>query len=258
LADDGMQGDEFDEQGSSEPDCPPPPVCEEGAPEWMVTFGDMMSLLVCFFVILISFSSMDVIKYRSLVGSLKSAFGSQSAIASKVITGQATAISLGSSHDGSKSLTDENLEEELVASVQKEGMTGSATIARTDRGLVLRVRENVAFEPGSAIIREESFQFLDKVARICRLFDRKVYVEGHTDNIPIHSDEFPSNWELSSVRASAIVRYMLDQHHIMPEKFVASGLASTVPIRSNTTANGREVNRRVEFIFSGRPSVEAF
>ncbi len=256
MADDGLE--ELPEGGSPEPDCPPPPVCEEGAPEWMVTFGDMMSLLVCFFVILISFSTMDVIKYRSLVGSLKSAFGSQTAIASKVITAQTTAISLGAQHAGNKSMTDSQLEDELVSSVQKEGMTGSATLARTDRGLVLRVRENIAFTPGSAEIREESFAFLDRIANVCRLFDRKVYVEGHTDNIPINTEDFPSNWELSSMRASSIVRYMLDRHHLMPEKFVASGLASTVPIQSNSSARGRSVNRRVEFIFSGRPSVEAF
>jgi chemotaxis protein MotB len=252
MADDGFEEDLQEEQSGE--DAPPEEECPAGAPLWMVTFGDMMSLLVCFFVILISFSNMDVIKYRSLVGSLRSAFGSQSAIVSSVITGQISAVSLGESHDGAKSMTEEDLENELVSSVEKEGFTGDATIHRTDRGIVLRVRENIAFSPGSADIQAESFKFLDKVAKVCRLFNRKIYIEGHTDNIPMQSEDFPSNWELSSVRASAIVRYMLDVHHLMPEKFVASGFASTVPIASNMTIHGRATNRRVEFIFSGRPS----
>jgi chemotaxis protein MotB len=219
----------------------------------MVTFGDMMSLLLCFFVILLSFSSMDVVRYRSLVGSLKSAFGSRDAIASKVITGKTTAISLGENQPGQKSMTEEELEHELTAAVETEGMTGEATLHRTDRGLVLRVRSSVVFAAGSAEILPQSMRLLQRVAWVCRSFPRKVYVEGHTDNLPTRSSGFPSNWELSSARASAVVRHMLEMEHLPPEKFVASGFAATVPLATNLTPEGRAKNRRVEFVFSGRP-----
>ncbi|MCK4304450.1 MAG: OmpA family protein [Candidatus Eisenbacteria sp.] len=230
--------------------------CEAGAPKWVVTFGDMMSLLLCFFVILLSFSTMDVVRFRSLVGSLKSALGSKDAIAAKVITGKTTAVSLGENQPGRQSMAEEELEHELVTAVLKEGMTGEATLNRTDRGLVLRVRGNVLFETGSANILPQSMRLLRRVAWICRRFTRKVYIEGHTDNLPLRSEQYPSNWELSSARASAVVRYMLDMELLPPEKFVASGFAATVPIASNTTARGREKNRRVEFIFSGYPGDE--
>ena len=252
---DYQQEDMSDQPAGSDCRCPEPD-CETGAPKWMVTFGDMMSLLVCFFVILLSFSTMDVVKYRSLVGSLKSAFGSQSAIASKIITGQQTAISLGESQPGKKSMTEEELEHELVSAVENEGLTGEATLARTDRGIVLKVKGNILFEAGTAKLMPETLPFLQKVAWVCRGFDRKIYIEGHTDNLPTQSNDFGSNWELSSSRASTVVRYFTEVEHLAPEKFVACGYAATVPIASNSTVSGRIRNRRVEFVFSGHPGGE--
>ncbi len=257
MADDGFAQEEMGEGGAQPEESRPrqddPP---EGAPLWMVTFGDMMSLLLCFFVLIVSFSSMDVVRYRSLVGSLRSAFGSQNTIQSKAIQSQTTAISLGQNMPGNQSLTEEELENELVAAVEQEGLTGEATLNRTDRGIVLRVKGAVVFEQGGADLLPESMLLLAKVAQIARAFPRKIYVEGHTDNLPLRSDAFPSNWELSSARASAVVRYLTGMQHITPEKLVASGFAHTVPIANNTTAAGRAKNRRVEFVFSGRPGDE--
>lgn len=232
--------------------------CEEGAPAWMVTFGDMMSLLMCFFVLLISFSTMDVVKYRSLVGSLRSAFGSQHAIVTRITSGREATVSLGESQPGKTSLTDDELENELVAAVETEGMTGQATLHRTDRGIVLRVRRDILFEPGTATLLPDAMPLLKKVALVCRYFTRKIYIEGHTDNFPIRSERYLSNWELSSARASSVVRYLTDVELLAPEKFVASGLAATVPIATNATDKGRATNRRVEFIFSGRPGFEDY
>ncbi len=228
-------------------------ACEEGAPLWVVTFGDMMSLLLCFFVLIVSFSTMDVIKYRALVGSLRSAFGSQASVMIQILSGRSAPVGLGDAHPGNRSMTEEELEYELRAAVEEEGLTGEATLHYTDRGLVLRVRGHVLFDPGSAEIRAEAIPLLKKVAAVCRIFPRKVYVEGHTDNTPTRTDRFPSNWELSAARASAVVRYMLEVEHITPERFVASGYAETMPIATNRTAEGRAANRRVEFVFSRGP-----
>lgn len=254
MADDGFAQEEMSE-GGSQPEGANPPQDDppEGAPEWMVTFGDMMSLLLCFFVLIVSFSTMDVVRYRSLVGSLRSAFGSQNTIQSKAIQSKTTAISLGQNMPGNQSLTWEELENDLVTMVEKEGLTGEATLNRTDRGIVLRVKGTVVFETGGASLRPESLPLLAKVAAIARAFPRKIYIEGHTDNIPLRSEAYPSNWELSSSRASAVVRYLTDMQHITPEKLVASGFAHTIPIANNTTTAGRAKNRRVEFVFSGRP-----
>lgn len=254
MAEEGFAQEEMTEESSGEEEGKKAAEAEdEGAPAWMVTFADLMSLLLCFFVLIVSFSSMDVIRYRSLVGSLRSAFGSQNTIQSQAIQSQITAISLGQNLPGHQSLNWEELENELVAAVEEEGLTGEATLHRTDKGIVLRVRGTVMFEPGGTRILPESLPLLEKVAYIARAFPRTIYVEGHTDNIPLRSEEFPSNWELSSNRASAVVRYLTEVQHIAPEKLVASGFAHTVPIATNTTSAGRAQNRRVEFVFSGRP-----
>ncbi len=255
MADEAYQQEEVPEETTSGRDeCSgQEEECIKGAPGWVVTFGDMMSLLLCFFVLIISFSTMDVIKYRSLVGSLRSALGAQSAVAQKVIVGRQTAVNLGEHQPGRQSMTEEELENELVAAVEEEGMTGEATLHRTDRGVVLRVRQNVLFEPGSARILPESMPLLKKVAVVCRYFPRNVYVEGHTDAIPVSSEIYPTNWELSAARACAVVRFLLDMEHLPPEKFVASGLAATVPLSPSNSPEGRAKNRRVEFVFSGRP-----
>ena len=254
MAEEGYAQEEMTEASSGEEQGrKPAEEGDEGAPAWMVTFADLMSLLLCFFVLIVSFSSMDVIRYRSLVGSLRSAFGSQNTIQSRVIQSKTTAVSLGANLPGNQSLSWEEMENDLVAAVEEEGLTGEATLHRTDNGMVLRVRGTVMFEPGGTRILPESLSLLDKVAQVARSFPRAIYVEGHTDNIPLHSEAFPSNWELSSGRASAVVRYLTEIQHVAPEKLVASGFAHTVPLATNTTAAGRALNRRVEFVFSGRP-----
>jgi len=256
MAEEALGQEDTQEVTSGAEDACPEPECPAGAPAWMVTYGDMMTLLMCFFVLIVSFSTMDVIKYRSLVGSLQSAFGSKQAIATRVITGKTTAVNLGDNQPGRSSMTEDLLEHELTSAVEEEGLTGEATLHRTDRGLVLRVRGHILFDPGGVTIRPESLALLKKVGWIIRQFTRTVYVEGHTDNLPVSSDRYGSNWELSSLRASAVVRYLQETELLPPERFVASGLAATVPIASNSTSAGRAKNRRVEFVFSGRPGAD--
>ncbi len=240
------------EGGHPEPEDPP-----SSTPPWMVTYGDMMGLMLGFFVLLHSFSTMDVIKYRALVGSLKAAFGSQDRqTLAPVIPGREAMNPPGQRHAGEGALMEQELENKLVAAVQEEGLTGEATLVRTDRGIVLRVHDRIAFEQGSAELLPQSLPLLRKVALVCTVFPRKVYVEGHTDVIPVRSEIYASNWELSAARAGAAVRFLIAAESLPPEQFVASGLAATVPIASNTSEEGRALNRRVEFIFSGRPDAE--
>ncbi|MCK4414642.1 MAG: OmpA family protein [Candidatus Eisenbacteria sp.] len=223
---------------------------EEGTPLWMTTFADMMTLLLCFFVLIVSFSTMDVIKFRNMVGSLREAFGAVPSAAMDLIPGQISSLKLGEGLLGDESLTDEELEHELSSAVEQEGLTGDASLRRTDRGIVLSLRDQVLFEPGTAELRQSSLRLMRKVARVCRQFPRTVKVEGHTDNIPLQSSVFPSNWELSAARAGAVVRYLLQVEHNAPERFVVSGYAATAPIASNLRPEGRAENRRVEFVFS--------
>ncbi|MBM3316845.1 MAG: OmpA family protein [Candidatus Eisenbacteria bacterium] len=223
---------------------------EEGAPAWVVTYCDLMSLLLCFFVLIASFSTMDVIKYRSLVGSMRSALGAAPSIPSVVALGRTASISAGDGMTGRESVTDEMLEHKLTAAVAEEGLTGSSSLQRTDRGIALAVRDQVFFPPGSAELRPEALALLRKVAAVCRHFPRRVFVEGHTDNLPLRAGAFASNWELSTARATAVVRYLLEVEHIAPERFAACGYAGSEPVASHSTPEGRAENRRVAFVFS--------
>ncbi|MFH1142987.1 MAG: OmpA family protein [Candidatus Eisenbacteria bacterium] len=222
---------------------------EAGAPEWVVTFGDMMSLLLCFFVLIVSFSSMDVVKYRSLVGSMREAFGAVPASSYRLVPGQVSSVRLGDGLEGAESLTDDELEHELTAAVEKEGATGEAEMQWTDQGLVLTLRNHLLFDSGSADLRPEALPVLGRVAEVCRRFPRRVHVEGHTDNLP-PGGRYSSNWELSAARSGTVVRHLLEVGHIPPERFIASGYAATDPVASNLTPEGRAENRRVRFIFA--------
>jgi len=240
----GEPEDEFAAAGGAEEEA------EEGAPAWMVTFGDMMSLLVCFFVLIVSFSTMDVVKYRQLVGSMRQAFGATPAVQSTVVIGSPASIHAASGMQGEEALTDEMLEHELTDAIEAEGPKGQAALKRTERGLALTLNGESLFATGSAELESSAYPLLSRVAKAARFFPRQIYVEGHTDNVPLRGGFYLSNWELSAARACAIVRYLTDVEHIAPEKFVACGYAATMPVASNRTAAGRAQNRRVEFIFS--------
>jgi chemotaxis protein MotB len=244
-------GPEREAKVTHEPPREEPP--QEGVPEWMLTYGDMMSLMLCFFVLLAAFSTRDVIKYQTLAGSMRTAFGAASSIPNAIELADGGAIRLGDGRIGQTSFSEDMLERRLTAAVTQSGLTESAALQRTERGLALVLRDTVVFGPASAEVRPEALPLLGRIAEVCRYFPRRVYIDGHTDNLPLQPARYASNWELSSARASAIIRYMLDVEHIAPERFVACGYAGTMPIASNATPNGRVQNRRVEFIFSRGP-----
>ncbi|MGC1371344.1 MAG: OmpA family protein, partial [Candidatus Sulfotelmatobacter sp.] len=115
-------------------------------------------------------------------------------------------------------------------------------------GLVISLRDFGFFDSGSATIKPESLSALDRIASILSIRTYKLRIEGHTDNVPIHTAQMASNWELSTARASAIVRVLIMDHHFPPDRLSAAGYAEYHPIASNSTAQGRAQNRRVDIV----------
>ncbi|PIE68963.1 MAG: flagellar motor protein MotB [Deltaproteobacteria bacterium] len=226
-------------------------VCEEGLPAWLATFADLMSLLLTFFVLLLSFANMDIQKFQDMMGSVKDAFGVQ------LKRKQDTYIAFSPSkyeRDGIP-MNRENREVlglnlAMQSALQEdENLKKNVDLKPDDSGLLMRISSGVMFKPGSAVLTPEAAPVLDKVIAILtdRHFD--LVVRGHTDDTLVSSSHYPSNWELSSARAAAAVRYILEHSSISPFRIKAVGYADTRPLLPNTSNTNRKTNRRVEFYF---------
>jgi len=228
----------------------------KGAPGWMVTFGDMMSLLLTFFVLLLSYSTMDITKFTMMLKSIKVGFGMMSSTA--VV--QPNIPQFGDD-EGQRSETDEQsvyLAMRVEELVDQADISSAIELTREEAGILLRVRGQVMFEPGRAEIRSESYEFLRQAAGLLREFPHRVLVRGHTDDATLPTaSPFPSNWELSAARASAVVRALVAQGDLSPDRFAAVGYAHTRPLVANDTPEHRALNRRVEFILVNEESKRA-
>jgi len=244
----------------------------------MATFADLMSLMMCFFVLLLSFSEMDVQKYKQLAGSMKAAFGVQQEV-------EATSIPLGTSiiaqefspaqpeatvvNEVRQQTMDEmkqNLKveeaakaedkaEELKEMLKKEISEGLLEISTIEDQVIIRIQEKGSFESASAKVSPGFRGTLNKISNALNQVEGKIIVAGHTDNIPIQTYEFPSNWVLSAARAAAVADAMTREDQIDPNRVEIRAYGENKPIDSNDTAMGRAANRRVEIIVLGDQSV---
>lgn len=217
--------------------------CPPGAPVWMCTFADLMSLLMCFFILLLSFSVMDAKKYKQVAGSMKDAFGVQQG---KVATDSITGMEMISRAMPAVPL---NVQLRVAKSVREEIDDGTVEADYAPDGLTLRVKGTVAFDVGKARIKPEFKKLLDKLGKVVAEMDVMAAVSGHTDNTPLKKGQssYSSNWSLSAARAVAVVEYWSKKFKINPGRLSAVGYADGIPLASNDTPEGRSRNRRVEF-----------
>jgi chemotaxis protein MotB len=140
------------------------------------------------------------------------------------------------------------LQTELRDALRKEIALHEVALRRESDGLVISLKEFGFFDSGSAVLKPESHAALDRIASILSIRTYKLRIEGHTDNIPIHTAQLASNWELSTARATEIVRVLIVEHQFAPERLAVAGYAQYHPIASNLTAQGRAQNRRVDIV----------
>jgi len=219
---------------------------EEGAPAWVVTFGDMMSLLLTFFVLLLSFSEVDAVKYRALSESLREAFG--------IHRGQTV---FNNPKETEKRETREGTSGELFDSLKSiipQAFPGAMPNQRDGESTVVRVPGTLLFESGKATLKPDMVASLRTMADLLKSKPNVVLqVEGHTDDVPISTLQFASNWELSASRAIAVIRFFLDEG-IPADRLSAAGYSDSRPLVPNDGPENREVNRRVEFRFVEKTS----
>lgn len=226
----------------------------------MVTFSDMTTLLLTFFVLLFTFAQIDLVKFRMVLGSIKEAFGVQRVTEKGYFpTAENTPIQVFE-HQRLDSLIEMFYRQaRIYRELQKafQNVPG-VEILVSERGIVIRAEDKIFFDLGKADIKPEAYPFLDKMSEIIREFpEYKVGIEGHTCDLPIHNIRFPSNWELSAVRATTVLRYFVSKG-IEPKRLKAIGYADTKPLMPNTSEANRSKNRRVEFVFSVETEEQTF
>ncbi|UCD82646.1 MAG: OmpA family protein [Desulfobacterales bacterium] len=226
-------------------------VAEEGAPAWVVTFGDLMSLLLCFFVLMLSFSEMDRNKYRIVSGSLKNAFGIQrkkpifeSPKGQKMIAREFDqAIVLIKVQDVVDPILNE-LEDEF------QEFKGAVDVSVEQDQVTIRMMGEATFDTGQAMLKKEFVPLLLKIGEVLSKTRGEIIIAGHTDNVPLRGGPFKSNLGLSMARAGSVAEFLLKSTAIDPRRLSTMGFGEYRPLADNDTEQGRQKNRRVEIIVS--------
>ncbi len=231
---------------------------------WLVSYADFITLLFAFFVVLYASAQVDQRKIGRLAVAIQEAFRDLGVFPSANIphglieppTLEALQALEQLKHAPSPLETrqgdnDEDLkvlENELKQALAGEIATNAVSLHREIEGLVISLREFGFFDSGSAAIRSAAVPALNRIASILALRSCRLRIEGHTDDVPIHNDSMVSNWELSTARATELVRLLIIKYRISPERLSAAGYAQYHPIASNATAQGRAKNRRVDIV----------
>lgn len=213
--------------------------------KWLLTFNDLMTLLMVFFVLLFSMGSANVKEIRVFQYSLQSGLG-------VIEAGDRMEVGVVDFDPNNKEVNGETINskirEDIKESINKLNSIAGVKAIYTKEGVVIRLENTIVFSSGTADISREAFKVLTKITSIINKISSPIRIEGHTDNIPIHTKIFPSNWELSTSRAVNVVKYFIDEGNITPVRLSAVGYGASKPISSNDTYEHRAINRRVEIV----------
>lgn len=232
------------------------PDCPKCLPGWLAAFGDLMSLLLCFFVLLLSMSTMDAKKVQEAIGSLAGALsvleGGTKTEISRERQQQATPIE--SQEETSNRVVTTQLKKTIteINEMLKTSGGPEVQVEEAEDGFIIRLPSGLLFAPGSAVIQnEDALLFLKRIALIVKKLPQNMQVnaKGYTDDVPPPATSpYKDNWELSTARAVSVVKELI-KNRVDPKRIIASGRAQYDPIASNATSEGRAKNRRVELHF---------
>lgn len=239
----------------------------DNSERWMVSYADFITLLFAFFVVMYAVSSVNEGKYRVLSTSITSAFGrgvslvpASGEIEKSVLPSLSLPLSTHKRRSADAAIRREREQMSAVTQHLLESMAslveqGQVRVMQTARGITVEINASALFAPGEATLSNQATDILKSVAQVMKNQPYAMQIEGHTDNIPISNPYFPSNWELSAVRASSVVRLLIE-NGIKDNRLVAIGHGETRPVDTNDSAEGRMRNRRVQLmILSTLPEV---
>lgn len=220
--------------------------CKKGAPEYMLTYGDMMTLLLCFFVMLLAMSTVDPNKFKIAASSFQNAFnGILEELPTVAVHREILTPRLGGDEQNKKIAV--QTAQQIREAIKKEKLDEAIKVDVTDNGIAIKVADPVGFDVGKAQIKPRFKTVLEEIIQVIGKFpDNEIRVEGHTDNTPINTREFPSNWELSAARALHVVKFLYKNGDMNPSRLSAVGYGEYRPIAPNDTPENRQKNRRIE------------
>ena len=247
-----------------------------GSPAWMSTFSDLMNLLLCFFVLLFSMSTVDAQKFQEVAASLASSFSilpsGGSAISEEgILVGSGASqlnelsdyynnMGLNSEgemdqqiEDAYQEITEKGLEEsekmaeQIEASLESSNVSNQVEVEATSKYVVLNLNGGILYDSGRSELKDDAISLIDRVAESIRQYDNNtIVIEGHTDNVPISTSLYPDNMMLSMYRAYSVYDYFINVKGFDSASMTSTGRGENVPVASNSTAEGRAQNRRVE------------
>ena len=225
---------------------------------WLLTYSDLVTLLLVFFVVLYAMANTDLQNFEKIALSLRVAFNGAAQFPSSSVLQNSTDSAAAQMETAAAPLFFDNLppkrrdfiriSSELTTYAQELGVQGDISINMTMEGIIISLSEKMVFEPGEVGLKPEVMTVLDKVIELLGPIDNNVRIEGNTDNIPTNSPLYPTNWELSVLRAVSVVRYLTDEGGISPDRLTAAGNAEFQPVAPNDTRANRALNRRVDII----------
>lgn len=227
-----------------------------GAAGWLTTFNDLMTLLMVFFVLLFTMGSMDNGLMKEFQLALQSGLGVLGGGSKVSIAVQQPQPPVSQQGQLTQAINQTSAADEMVETASiDEAMDEFAAqpginVSYSEDGVHITFEEGLFFNFGKADINSSGFAFLDKMTVLIHKIPYTVRVEGHTDNVPIHTIRYPSNWELSIARAVSVVKYFVDVGKVNPQRLSAVGYGESRPLASNDTAAGRAKNRRVEIVLA--------
>lgn len=219
---------------------------------WLLTYADLITLLMIFFVVMYALSNVDAVKFRAIAETLSKALGgSGGAVLNSpgpsIVSGQSGEINIIEKQiDETRQM--EQIRQELEVFIQENNLSAQVSVISEERGVVVSFQTPVLFALGSAEIVPSAVVMIRKVGEILIKTPNYIRVEGHTDNLPINTRQYPSNWELSSARATRVVQELIKGLGFPPERLSATGYGEYRPRVPNNSEANRQLNRRVDLV----------
>lgn len=213
--------------------------------EWLATYSDCITLLLTFFILLYSMSTVDAQKFQQVSGALNEIMTGSTAdsiLPYNLYNGNVPLV--GGETPGNGTQTYEGIKQFL----SENDLSSTVEMTEDERGVILQLRDSILFEPGKANLIPESIDVLDKISVLIGSLNNSIIVEGHTDNVPHQSSEYASNWELSGARAVTVLRYFVDGKGLNPTRFSSAGYGEYRPIVANSSVENKAKNRRVNIL----------
>jgi chemotaxis protein MotB len=225
-----------------------------GQERWLLTYADMITLLLALFIVMYSMSKIDSEKFHNVTQALSHQLIKGKSIFEKSL--RSDVVGDNTLDYGRLRLLQQRIQNRVrLDNMRRDTPVGISTTV-DQRGLVIHIKESALFDPGSHVLKDDAYEPLDIVSTQLKDIDNPIRIEGHTDNTPINTAQFPSNWELSAARAITVIKYFIEKHNIPPRQLSALGFGEFKPIADNSTPEGRAQNRRVDIVVLAQSEIQ--